>query len=85
MFKGKILSTYFPERYLNIFSSNHLSYYLTKFNFAIPALIQSNAVYKRKALIECKNQDPVMANWSVDLFATFLWSKYPGAPTNNNN
>ena len=27
MFKGKILSTYFPERYLNIFSEEHLDHY----------------------------------------------------------
>lgn len=28
MFKGKILSTYFPDQYLNVFSDDHLSYFL---------------------------------------------------------
>ena len=30
MFKGKILSTYFPNKYLNIFAKEHLEYFLDK-------------------------------------------------------
>jgi hypothetical protein len=80
MFKGKILSTYFPERYLNVFSPDHLNYYLTQLDLDTKDLIHGDAVYKREALVEFKNQDPVMKNWSVDFFAHFLYGEYPGAP-----
>ena len=80
MFKGKILSTYFPDRYLNIFSEEHLNYYLIKLDLDTKELTSSDPVYKREILIEFKNQDPIMEKWSVDLFAYFLWAEYPGKP-----
>jgi hypothetical protein len=80
MFKGKILCTYFPERYLNIFSYDHLNYFLTQLDLDTNKLIESDPVYKREALIEFKNLDPVMKKWSVDLFANFLYTEYPGRP-----
>jgi len=79
MFKGKILSTYFPDRYLNIFSEEHLNYYLIKLDLDTKELTSSDPVYKREILIEFKNQDPIMEKWSVDLFAYFLWNEYPGS------
>jgi hypothetical protein len=85
MFKGKILSTYFPERYLNVFSPDHLNYYLTKLDLDNDELISGDAVYKREALIAFKNQDPVMKVWSVDFFAHFLYGEYPGAPPRKDN
>lgn len=80
MFKGKILCTYFPERYLNVFSYDHLNYFLTQLDLDTKKIIESDPVYKREALIEFKNQDPVMKKWSVDLFANFLYREYPGRP-----
>lgn len=84
MFKGKILCTYFPERYLNVFSYDHLNFFLTQLDLDTVDLIESDPVYKREALIAFKNQDPVMKNWSVDLFANFLYSEYPGRPPREN-
>ncbi|MDZ7715640.1 MAG: hypothetical protein U5J95_05440 [Balneolaceae bacterium] len=47
MFKGKILSTYYPERYLNIFSNEHLKHYLVQLNIdSPPELIKADPVYK---------------------------------------
>jgi len=80
MFKGKILCTYFPDRYLNVFSPDHLNYFLTQLDLDTEELIWSDAVYKREALIEFKNQDPIMKNWSVDLFSNFLYTEHPGGP-----
>lgn len=80
MFKGKILCTYFPDRYLNVFSNDHLNYFLTQFDLDNEELIWSDAVFKREALIEFKNKDEVMRNWSVDLFSNFLYTEYPGRP-----
>ena len=81
MFKGKILSSYYPERYLNIFSNEHLKHYLVQLNIdSPPELIKADPVYKRDALIEFKNRDEVMRDWSVDLFAVFLYDYYPRSP-----
>ncbi len=80
MFKGKILCTYFPDRYLNVFSPDHLNYFLTQLDLDNEDIIRSDAIYKRELLIEFKNQDQVMKNWSLDLFSDFLYSEYPGRP-----
>lgn len=80
MFKGKILCTYFPHRYLNVFSDDHLNFYLNNLDLDNKKLIEGDPVFKREALIEFKSQDPVMKNWTVDLFANFLYSVYPGRP-----
>jgi len=84
MFKGKILCTYYPDRYLNVFSPDHLNYFITHFDLDNDEIISSDAVYKREALIAFKNQDPIMKNWSVDLFSNFLYTEYPGRPPREN-
>lgn len=80
MFKGKILSTYYPEDYLNIFSGDHINHYLIKLDLDTKELMTKDPVYKRQALLDFKNSDKDMKNWSVNMFATFLWSQYPKAP-----
>ena len=78
--KGKILSTYYPEDYLNIFSKDHLDYYLRALDLDTADLMKSDVLYKRNALLEFKNKDMDMRNWSVNMFAVFLWSHYPKSP-----
>jgi len=85
MFKGKILSTYFPERYLNTFSDGHLKHYLTHLNIDTPELIKTDPVFKREALVEFKNQDAIMGKWPLDIFSTFLDEEYPGKPISRGN
>lgn len=80
MYKGKILCSYFPDRYLNVFSPEHLTYFLTQLDLDTEELIASDAVYKREALVAFKNQDPIMKKWTVDLFSHFLYTEYPGRP-----
>lgn len=80
MFKGKILCTYYPKRYLNVFSPDHLNYFLIQLDLDTKELLRKDAIYKREALISFKNQDEIMRNWSVDLFSDFLYSEYPGRP-----
>lgn len=80
MFKGKILCSYYPERYLNIFSSDHLNYFLIQLDLDTKELLRADPVYKREALISFKNEDIVMKEWSVDLFSHFLYTEYPGRP-----
>jgi len=80
MFKGKILSTYYPEKYLSIFGDTELDYFLEKLQLNSKELLISDVVYKREELIKFKNNDQVMKNWSVDLFYEFLYREYPRAP-----
>ena len=80
MVKGKILCTYFPHRYLNVFSPDHLDFFLIQLDLDTEEIIRSAPVYKREALIKFKNEDPVMKNWTVDLFSHFLYTEYPGRP-----
>lgn len=80
MFKGKILSTYFPEDYLNIFAEEHLDHYLKMLDLDTKILMSKDPIYKRQALLEFKNADKDMRNWSVNMFAVFLWGHYPKAP-----
>lgn len=84
MFKGKILCTYYPERYLNVFSPDHLNYFLIQLDLDTKEILKKDAIYKREVLIAFKNQDKIMKNWSVDLFSDFLYTEYPGRPPKDN-
>lgn len=81
MFKGKILSTYYPERYLNVFSNDHLKYFLKSFDLDTRNSLNADPVVKREILLDFKNNDPVMRNWSADMFMIFLYEYYPKRPT----
>lgn len=84
LFKGKILSVYFPDKYLNIFSVRHLDYYIKFYNLDTKELMKADPLFKRKALIDFKNSDKDMRKWSVNMFACFLWSHYPKSPIEDN-
>lgn len=77
MVKGKILSLYYPEQYLNIFSDAHLDVYLVKLGLDTEELLVSKPVYKRQRLVDFKNADPVMKTWPMDKFSTFLYVMFP--------
>ena len=80
LIKGKILSVYYPEDYLNIFSRKFLDHFLRSLNLDTKELMNSDVLYKRDALLEFKNSDKDMKKWSINMFAVFLWSHYPKAP-----
>lgn len=78
MFKGKILSIYFPESFLNIFSASHLNYFINILG------VENNSKHeidKQHKLLEFKNNDSVMKNWSVFEFSKFLYMSF-GKPNN---
>lgn len=80
LIKGKILSVYYPDDYLNIFSREHLDYYLRSLDLDTAELMKQNVLYKRDALLAFKNSDKDMKKWSIDMFAVFLHSHYPKSP-----
>jgi len=75
MFKGKILATYFPEKYLSVFSDRYLNHYLKelKLNYAEDAV----EVDKRVLLMEFKEKDEIMEEWSNYEYMRFLWDMFP--------
>jgi hypothetical protein len=80
LIKGKILATYYPEKYLNIYSIKHLNFYLTALDLNSKDLMAADAVDKREALVNFKNSDKDMSKWSNYVFSIFLWSHYPKSP-----
>jgi hypothetical protein len=79
MVKGKILSTYFPNNFLNIFDNNHLENFLDKLEIAYEN--SDDEIYKRQSLIDFKNKDSIMLKWSIYEFSKFLYVSY-GPPAN---
>ncbi len=80
MFKGKILSTYFPEKYLNIYSNEYLSYYCDKLKLQYTE--DMDEVQKRQILLDLKNQDIIMKEWPIYIFSEFLYDRF-GRPVEN--
>lgn len=74
VYKGKLLSVYFPEEYLNIFSRDHLNYFLNKLE--IPYTKNDDEIEKRILLLGFKNNDAVMRGWRMYEFTKFLYSSF---------
>ncbi|HUS48799.1 MAG TPA: DUF3883 domain-containing protein [Candidatus Paceibacterota bacterium] len=72
MFKGKILSTYYPDKYLNIFSGEHLDHFIAELGIEDPKLKEE--VDKRQHLMNYKNKDSIMKDWSIYEFYRFLYT-----------
>lgn len=82
MFKGKILSVYFPNKFLNIFAKKDLDYFLDKLD--ISYLDSLDEIDKRNLLMQFKTKDIVMKNWNIYEFSKFLYEKF-GKPVQTKN
>ena len=76
--KGKILSTYYPDRYLNIFSQGNLDHYFTC--LGINSYSNLSVEEKRELLLNYKNEHPIMKNWSIQCFSELLYQEFPIGP-----
>jgi hypothetical protein len=72
MFKGKILFLYFPDKFVNIFSERHVDHFLSCLRLNNPAS-ELDLISKREQLIEFKNTDSVMKDWTTFEFSDFLY------------
>jgi len=82
MFKGKILSTYFPDKYLSIFSSDHLDHFIEALGLDLGfAGIDFKEPEKRRVLVDFKGSDAVMKHWAIYEFSRFLYRSF-GTPWN---
>lgn len=80
MFKGKILATYFPEKYLSIFSEVHLDYYIHRLDLDYMVTSKTDIIEKRQILVNFRNSNSMMSKWPLHAFSYFLYNKYPGSP-----
>lgn len=81
MFKGKILSVYYPEKFLNIFSARHLNHFI---NYLSLENNSKSELDKQNKLLEFKQNDLVMKHWSIFEFSKFLYESF-GSPNNEIN
>lgn len=82
MFKGKILSTYYPDRFLNIFAKEHLEYFLDV--LGINYQNTDDEIDERQVLVTFKNSDEVMSEWTIYEFSHFLYVEI-GRPAKKEN
>lgn len=76
----KILSVYFPNLYLSIFSENHLNFFIAQFHENINAGDQFSEIYdKQMELIRLKNEHLIAKNWNGIEFMTYLYLVFPQA------
>jgi len=73
MFKGKILSVYYPNEFLNIFSAKHLNYFINNLGLDNDS---KSELDKQALLLKFKNSDKVMKEWSIYEFSKFLYSSF---------
>ncbi|MFZ3001621.1 MAG: DUF3883 domain-containing protein [Undibacterium umbellatum] len=79
MFKAKILSLYFPNRFLNVCSGDHLQL-LAKL-FDLPDGLPLSE-YQHQ-LLQLKATDPICSHWKNPKYMAFIYHTYinPGQPT----
>ena len=75
MFRGKLLYLYFPEKFLNIFSEEHVEYFLER--LGIEYLPSEHIMDKQAKLLSYKNLSNEMRAWSNNRFAYFLNRQFP--------
>lgn len=73
MFKGKILTTYFPEEYVSVFSPDHINHYIDKLDLLEKDYSSLDPIEKREVINDFKKSDSVMKNWSMYEFSHFLY------------
>lgn len=71
MFKNKILTAYYPDKYLNVFSEEHVDFFLSKLGIKFQSHLDLEE--KRKLLIEYKNNHDEFKSFNNYLFMVFLY------------
>lgn len=71
IFKGKLLCIYFPEKYMNIYSLEHMKFYMGILGISYDE--SDNYLNWLKQIIDWKNENPVTKNWTNHEFSKFLY------------
>lgn len=79
MYRGKILSTYYPEIYLCIFVPEHLTYFMQKIGINVEP--EDDILIWQRKLLEWMKKRPECGSWRVHDFSNFLYDTF-GRPFN---
>lgn len=71
MLRYKILSTYYPDKYFNISSEEHINEFLKMFNIKYSS--HDTMLDKLYLLTKFKNSNPITASWSNYVYMMFLY------------
>jgi len=75
--KEKILSLYYPQQFLSVFSESHIDHFLEKSGMLDADTKNLSPIKKKLLLMEFKNKDEFMKNWSPFKFMHFLYEVFP--------
>lgn len=82
LFRYKLLGTYFPDKYLNVYSKDHLDYFIGEFGINS----KSKSIFgKQTSLLEFKNNNEISKEWTNLEFSRFLYYKIGGPPKDEND
>lgn len=73
IFRSKILGTYYPDKYLNIYSEEHLDFFLKKIGIAVD--LEADLLEKQKVLINWMKEQPGTESWTLLTFEKFLYEQ----------
>lgn len=73
--REKILYLFFPEKFLNISSPEHMRAFCEMFGVGAPA--DATATVLNRKLLEFKQQHPTFSGWSNYRFTRFLYTQFP--------
>lgn len=78
--KGKILSTYYPEKFLSVFSDDDLNHFLEK--LGIDYKENEDEIIKRKKLLDYKSDSAKLKLYTNHMYMRFLYFTFgkPGKP-----
>lgn len=80
LFKYKILGTYFPDEYLNLYSHRHLNYFIGELGLNPKG---KTVLDKQNILLAFKNSNELTNTWSNFEFNSFLYTTFARPPAND--
>lgn len=80
LYKYKILGSYYPDQYLNLYSHRHLNYFMGELGLNPES---KTVLGKQDTLLAFKNENPISENWSNYEFNSFLYSQIGYPPSND--
>lgn len=78
LFRYKILAVYYPEKYLTLYSDNHLSYFCIKSGIVLNN--GDDTITMQDKLLKWKDADKDMSEWSIIRFSRFLYHHFGYPP-----
>lgn len=78
LFRYKLLATYFPESFLDLYSEEHVDFFLSELGLNITS---ATMLDKQKALMTFKNSNRIMRVWKNIEFTSFLYHNVGHPPS----